>query len=71
MQSDIRWIRNRVSSLVDNLTDQRDAAVNTSPAAQGLLQSSAQRPEVVLFVVGIVVIIIHHHHHHRHHHLEE
>jgi len=34
MRSDIRWIRNRVSSLVDNLTDQRDAAVNTSP--QGL-----------------------------------
>jgi len=44
MRSDIRWIRNRVSSLVDNLTDRRDAAVNTSPAAaaaaaavQGLL----------------------------------
>jgi len=31
MRSDIRWIRNRVSSLVDNLTDRRDAAVNTTP----------------------------------------
>jgi len=41
MRSDIRWIRNRVSSLVDNLTDGHDAGVNTSPAAaaaaQGLL----------------------------------
>ena len=38
MRSDIRWIRNRVSSLVDNLTDQHHDAVNTSPAAaaQGL-----------------------------------
>jgi len=35
MRSDIRWIRNRVSSLVDNLSDQRDAAINTSPP-QGL-----------------------------------
>jgi len=33
MRSDIRWIRNHVSSLVDNLTDQHDAAVNTSPSA--------------------------------------
>ena len=37
MRSDIRWIRNRVSSLIDNLTDHHDtaAALNTSPAAQG------------------------------------
>jgi len=37
MRSDIRWIRNRVSSLVDNLADQRNAAaaagINVSPAA--------------------------------------
>jgi len=38
MQSDIRWIRNRVSSLVDNLNDQRDAAVNTSPQGWSFLR---------------------------------
>jgi len=37
----IRWIRNPVSSVIDNLTDRHYATVNTSPAAaaasQGLL----------------------------------
>ena len=48
MRSDIRWIRNHVLSLVDNLTDQREtvaaaAAVNTSPAnAQGDRFSATQ-----------------------------
>ena len=42
MRSDIQWIRNRVSSLVDNLNDQLDVAVNTSPsAAQGLSPPTA------------------------------
>ena len=40
MRTDIRWIRNRVSSLVDSFADQRDtAATNTSP--QGLVLSLA------------------------------